>query len=250
MTSKLPGSASSDTEIDAAQQSEPNSSTKSDFPVVGIAASAGGLEAFTQLLSHLLIDTGMAFVLILHLAPDRESLLTEILARATKMRVCKVQNGSVVEPNHVYVIPPNTQMRLVDGLLELSPREKVFGKYMPGDTFFTSLAADGKHKAIAIVLSGGDGDGSLGLTAIKAAGGVTLKKFSSSSIDFAKVIRVAVNLLRGWDWDYLSSKRSSNSTVVAWGQRVGVKKVVIRLPLAAVSSDLAPVGTTKSSNGI
>jgi two-component system, chemotaxis family, CheB/CheR fusion protein len=159
MTSELPGSESSDTEIEPAQQSEPNSGNKSDFPVVGIAASAGGLEAFTQLLSHLPIDTGMAFVLILHLSPDRESLLTEILARATKMRVCKVQNGIVVEPNHVYVIPPNTQMRLIDGVLELSPREKVFGKYMPGDTFLTSLATDGKHKAIAIVLSGGDGGG-------------------------------------------------------------------------------------------
>jgi two-component system, chemotaxis family, CheB/CheR fusion protein len=173
MTSKLPGSESSDTKIDAVQQSEPNSGDKSDFPIVGIAASAGGLEAFTQLLSHLPIDTGMAFVLIQHLEPDRQSLLTEILARATKMVVSEVQNGMEIEPNHVYVIPPNTQMRLAKGLLQLSPREKVFGKYMPGDTFFTSLAADGKHKAIAIVFSGGDGDGSLGLTAIKAAGGVT-----------------------------------------------------------------------------
>jgi two-component system, chemotaxis family, CheB/CheR fusion protein len=143
------------------------------FPVVGIAASAGGLEAFTQLLQHLPIDTGMAFVLIQHLAPDRESLLTEILARATQMLVREVQDGMAVEPNQVYVIPPNTKMILEQGVLQLLPREKVLGKYMPGDTFFASLAQDVGHQAIAVVLSGADGDGSLGLKAIKVAGGVT-----------------------------------------------------------------------------
>jgi two-component system, chemotaxis family, CheB/CheR fusion protein len=146
---------------------------KSKFPIVGVAASAGGLEAFTQLLEHLPVDTGMAFVLIQHLSPDRQSLLTEILARVTKMLVCEAQHGTVVEPNHVYVIPPNAKMVLDDGVLQLSPREKIFGKYMPGDAFFVSLAADRGHRSIAVVLSGGDGDGSLGLTAIKAAGGLT-----------------------------------------------------------------------------
>ncbi|AFY95347.1 CheR family methyltransferase [Chamaesiphon minutus] len=145
----------------------------SDFPIVGMAASAGGLEAFTELLSHLPDDTGMAFVLIQHLAPDHHSLLSEILARVTPMPVCEAQHGMVVQPNQVYIIPPNTKMILWEGKLQLSPREKIFGKYMPGDAFFTSLAAARGHKAIAVVLSGGDGDGSLGLTAIKAAGGVT-----------------------------------------------------------------------------
>jgi two-component system, chemotaxis family, CheB/CheR fusion protein len=151
------------------------------FPVVGIAASAGGLEAFTQLLSHLPIDTGMAFVLIQHLAPDRESLLTEILARATQMLVSEVQNGITVQPNQVYVIPPNTKMILEKGVLQLLPREKVLGKYMPGDTFFTSLAQDLGHQAIAVVLSGADGDGSLGLQAIKVAGGVTFAQCEESA---------------------------------------------------------------------
>lgn len=143
------------------------------FPIVGIAASAGGLEAFTQLLKHLLTDTGMAFVLIQHLDPNHKSLLSEILARTTKMPVNEVQDGMTVEPNQVYIIPPNTKMMLSQGVLQLTPREKVQGKYMPGDAFFTSLAADRGCKAIAVVLSGGDGDGSLGLNAIKAAGGVT-----------------------------------------------------------------------------
>ncbi|BBD68162.1 signal transduction histidine hinase [Nostoc commune NIES-4072] len=143
------------------------------FPIVGIAASAGGLEAFTQLLKYLLTDTGMAFVLIQHLDPNHKSLLSEILARTTQMPVTEVQDGVTIEPNKVYVIPPNTKMMLSGGVLQLSPREKVQGKYMPADAFFTSLAADRGHKAIAVILSGADGDGSLGLKAIKAAGGVT-----------------------------------------------------------------------------
>ncbi|MEH1954576.1 chemotaxis protein CheB [Nostoc sp.] len=143
------------------------------FPIVGIAASAGGLEAFTEVLRHLLTDTGMAFVLIQHLDPKHKSLLSEILARTTQMPVTEVQDGVTVEPNQVYIIPPNTKMILSNGVLQLLPREKVQGKYMPGDAFFTSLAADRGRKAIAVVLSGADGDGSLGLKAIKAAGGVT-----------------------------------------------------------------------------
>ena len=143
------------------------------FPIVGIVASAGGLEAFTQLLSHLPINTGMAFVLIQHMLPNGESLLTKILARVTKMLVSQVQNGMLVEPDRVYVIPPNTQMRIFKGVLELSPREKVFGICMPGDAFLTSLAADRGNRAIAVVLSGSNKDGTLGLMAIKAVGGVT-----------------------------------------------------------------------------
>jgi two-component system, chemotaxis family, CheB/CheR fusion protein len=154
---------------------------ESKFPIVGVAASAGGLEAFTQLLEHLPVDTGMAFVLIQHLSPDHQSLLTEILARVTQMQVREAQQGMVVEPNQVYVIPPNTKMVLAGGVLQLSPREKVFGKYMPGDAFFISLATDRGNKSIAVVLSGGDGDGSLGLTAIKAAGGVTFAQCENSA---------------------------------------------------------------------
>ncbi|MEG4496193.1 CheR family methyltransferase [Microcoleus sp. F10-C6] len=152
---------------------EQSAKTDAPFPIVGIAASAGGLEAFTELLSHLPVDTGMAFVLIQHLDPAHKSLLTEILARTTQMPVSEVQDGIAVEPNQVYIIPPNTKMVLCKGVLQLSPREKIYGKYMPGDAFFTSLAIDRGHKAIAVVLSGGDGDGSLGLMAIKAAGGMT-----------------------------------------------------------------------------
>ncbi|MEG4959052.1 MULTISPECIES: chemotaxis protein CheB [unclassified Microcoleus] len=147
--------------------------TDAPFPVVGIAASAGGLEAFIELLSNLPADTGMAFVLIQHLAPDRKSLLSEILRRTTKMPVNEVQDGMALEPNHVYVIPPDTKLLLVEGLLRLLPREKMEGRYMPANAFFDSLAVDRGNKAIGVVLSGADGDGALGLMTIKAAGGVT-----------------------------------------------------------------------------
>ncbi|MBM0743983.1 PAS domain-containing protein [Phormidium sp. CLA17] len=160
----------------------PQTDAEAEFPIVGIVASAGGLEAFTQLLSHLPTDTGMGFVLVQHLSPDHKSMLSDILARATQMPVNEVQEGVVVEPNHIYVIPPNCQMTLVEGALRLAPREKVMGHgYQPGTALFESLANDRGHKAIAVVLSGGDGDGSRGLTAIKAAGGITFAQCEATA---------------------------------------------------------------------
>ena len=166
--------------LPAIDEEEPNT-VEAPFPIVGIVASAGGLEAFRELLSHLPADTGMAFVLIQHLAPDHKSLLSEILAKTTPMPVSQVTDGMTVEPNQVYIIPPNTKMTIASGVLKLTPREKIYGKYMPGDAFLVSLAADRGHKAMAVVLSGGDGDGSLGIKAIKAAGGVTFAQCEASA---------------------------------------------------------------------
>ncbi|MCL1474060.1 CheR family methyltransferase [Argonema antarcticum] len=183
MTSDSPSPENTSESIASEVSIDLNQSAKTDapFPVVGIAASAGGLEAFTELIGHLPTDTGMAFVLIQHLSPDHKSLLSEILGRATAMPVRQVEDRMMVEPNEVYIIPPNTQMTLVDGMLHLAPRQKSYGKYMPGDTFFESLAADRGNKAIAVVLSGADGDGSLGLKAIKVAGGVTFAQCESTA---------------------------------------------------------------------
>jgi two-component system, chemotaxis family, CheB/CheR fusion protein len=156
-------------------------SLENRFPVVGIGASAGGLEAFRQLLSHLPTDTGMAFVLIQHLDPKQKSLLREILARETAMPVIEVLDNMAVEPNCVYVIPPNTKMTIQQGLLKLTLREKSRAIVMPVDTFFLSLAADLGSKAIAVVLSGGDGDGARGLEAVKEAGGITFAQCEGSA---------------------------------------------------------------------
>ncbi len=151
------------------------------FPVVGIGASAGGLDAFRQLLSNLPIDTGMAFVLIQHLEPNQKSLLSEILARETIMPVVEVQQGMAVEPNCVYVIPPSTKMVILQGLLHLTPRDKAHGVAMPIDAFFLSLAVDRGSKAIAVVLSGGESDGARGLEAVKEAGGITFAQCEASA---------------------------------------------------------------------
>ncbi|BCL36232.1 chemotaxis protein CheB [Nostoc sp. MS1] len=168
MNSRRSKKSQSDTP-DGEQQGNENQS----FPIVGIGASAGGLEAFTQLLSHLPPDTGMGFVLIQHLSPDQKSILAEILANTTQMPVEQAQHEMVVEPNHVYVIPPNALMTISGGKLQLSPRPKIRGQVMSVDTFFFSLAEDQGNQAIAIILSGGDSDGARGLEAIKEAGGIT-----------------------------------------------------------------------------
>lgn len=141
------------------------------FPIVGIGASAGGLEAFVQLLSALPSDTGMAFVLVQHLDPQHESLLPELLARHTSMPVDAVQDGLAIEPDHVYVIPPNTSMQLQDGTLRLATREP--GLHLPIDIFFRSLASVQGSRAIGVVRSGNASDGSLGVRAIKAECGIT-----------------------------------------------------------------------------
>lgn len=143
------------------------------FPVVAIGASAGGLEAFTTLLNALPARSGMAFVLIQHLEPKHESALTSLLSKTTTMPVVEVSDGISVEPNHVYVIPPNKNMTIRKGILRLAPRSELFGLQRPIDDFSMALAEEQGSTAIGVVLSGTGSDGTYGLKAIKAAGGVT-----------------------------------------------------------------------------
>jgi two-component system CheB/CheR fusion protein len=152
------------------------------FPIVGVGASAGGLEAFMQFLRALPLDTGMAFVLVQHLSPTHDSALAQILSRATRMPVMEVHDEPVVEPNHVYVIPPNRCMGLVGGALQLAPREKV-GSARVVDHFFRTLAEERRHQAIGIVLSGNANDGTQGLEAIKAEGGITFAQDDSAQYE-------------------------------------------------------------------
>ncbi|MEG3919899.1 chemotaxis protein CheB [Microcoleus sp. T3_A4] len=151
------------------------------FPVVAIGASAGGLEAFMQLLSHLPIDTGMAFVIIQHMLPSQESVLSVILARSTLMPVHEVTDGMLIAPNQVYVIPPNFSMTIERSVFKLTPRGRGRGVFMSVDTFLLSLAEERGNKAIGVILSGGDGDGAQGLKAIKAAGGITFAQCEESA---------------------------------------------------------------------
>jgi two-component system, chemotaxis family, CheB/CheR fusion protein len=151
------------------------------FPVVGIGASAGGLEACTELLKHLPADGGMAYVLVQHLAPQHDSLLSDLLSRNTKMPVHQVEDGMVVRRDHVYVIPPNRDMTISAGILRLVPRPPGHGPHQAIDYFLSSLAEERKSKAIAVILSGSSSDGTLGLKAIKAEGGITFAQDEGSA---------------------------------------------------------------------
>ena len=151
------------------------------FPVVGVGASAGGLEAFTQLLSALPDDTGMGFVLVQHLDPKHQSSLGDLLAKMTRMPVVEALHGLAVRPDEVYVIPPNTTLTIAKGVLRLTPRGEARGPHLPIDQFFKSLAADRETGAIGVILSGTGTDGTLGLEEIKAAGGITFAQSEHSA---------------------------------------------------------------------
>src|SRR5438874_1225512 len=177
MNPRGPGNGKSHT----AQQPEPQQSRRGLFPIVGVGASAGGLEAFTQLLKALGPGTGMAYVLVQHLDPSHESALTELLAKATEMPVRQVTDATPVEPNHVYVIPPNVDMIISQGILRLTARTETGGYHMPIDRFLRSLAEDQGSNAIGVILSGTASDGTLGLAATKAEGGITFAQDEKSA---------------------------------------------------------------------
>ena len=145
----------------------------SRFPVVAIGASAGGLEAYTEFFRALPVSTGMAFVLVQHLDPSHHSMLTEIIAKATRIPVEEVKSGIKIRPDRAYVIPPNKLMSIAEGVFKLTPRSKGAGRHLAINFFMRSLAQERKSGAIGIVLSGTGADGTLGLEDIKAEGGIT-----------------------------------------------------------------------------
>lgn len=152
------------------------------YPVVAFGASAGGLQAFTEILENLDPNTGMSFVLVTHLAPDQKSFLSEIVERYTRMPVSPIENGHRPEPNHLYVLSPNQCLTITGGHFKVDPPRE--GQRFPKtiDMFFHSLAADQKNHAIGVVLSGADADGALGLKAIKGEGGIALVQSPASAL--------------------------------------------------------------------
>ncbi|HLG19148.1 MAG TPA: chemotaxis protein CheB [Bdellovibrionota bacterium] len=155
---------------------------KEDFPIVGIGASAGGLEALQELISAIPKGTHMAFVVIQHFDPTHARATAEILARATKMPVSAIKNNLRVEPRHVYVIQPNTVVTLSSGVLKSSVRPKLHPEPPDAiDIFFKSLADDQKERAIGIILSGTGSDGTSGIRAIKGTGGIAIAQEPKSA---------------------------------------------------------------------
>ena len=145
-----------------------------NFLVAAIGASAGGIEALAQLLRDLPEDTGMAFVVIQHLDPKHHSILAELLSKETMMPVSEVTDGMRLQPNRVYVIPPNAVMTVANNHLQLGPREQTSLGHMPIDRFMRSLAERKGSRAVGVILSGSGSDGTLGMAEIQAQGGVTL----------------------------------------------------------------------------
>ncbi|MEO7087536.1 MAG: chemotaxis protein CheB, partial [Bacteroidia bacterium] len=154
--------------------------TEQDFPIIGIGASAGGLDAFKQFVKAISNDSGMAYVLVQHLDPNHESILSAILSRETEIPVLEITDDIHLAPNHIYVIPENKALTSTDGVLKLTPRNKIKTNTTI-DVFFTSLAEVHQSLAVGIVLSGTGSDGTLGLKAIKEHGGITLAQDQQST---------------------------------------------------------------------
>jgi two-component system, chemotaxis family, CheB/CheR fusion protein len=167
--------------------------TAAAFPLVGIGASAGGLEAIGELLSALPADTGMAFLVVQHLDPTHSSMLDKILAKKTAMAVKEARDGELIAPNHVYIIAPNTTMSVAGRHLRLRPRVDAPGPPTPIDALFESIAHDVTQDAIGVILSGTGSDGALGMQAIKGEGGITFAQ-DEASARFRAMPRAAVDM--------------------------------------------------------
>ncbi len=163
----------------SAQDEKP--AVSNNFPIVGIGASAGGLETFGQFFTDMPADSGMAFVLVQHLDPTHKSILGDLVKRYTRMQVFEVQDGMTVKPNCTYIIPPNREMALLHGTLHLIEPTAPRGLRLPIDFFFRSLAQDQKERAICVVLSGTGTDGTRGLKEVKAEGGLVMVQSPESA---------------------------------------------------------------------
>jgi len=162
------------------------------FPIAGIGASAGGLEALEQFLQHVPENSGIAFVIVQHLDPNHKGLMPELLQRTTAMEVFEVRDLMKVKPDRVYIIPPNKDMSILHGVLHLFEPTAPRGLRLPIDFFLRSLAEDRQEYSIGVILSGMGSDGTMGLRAIKEKAGVTLVQ-EPASAKFDSMPRSAIN---------------------------------------------------------
>jgi len=171
---------------------EPSSDQKDkDFLVVGLGASAGGIGALKTFFANVPSDSNIAYVVILHLSPERESNLAEIIQMAASIPVTQVTEDALIEPNHVYVIPPNQSLSMIDGMLKLSEIKRIEDRRAPVDTFFRTLAESHDSNAACVVLSGTGANGSMGLKRIKEKGGLTIVQ-DPTEAEFADMPRNSI----------------------------------------------------------
>lgn len=205
----------------ASSDEDSNKPQKEGFPVVGIGASAGGLAAFEAFFSSFPRDTDpdMAFVVVQHLDPTHKSILTELIGRYTRMPAYEVKDRMPIEPNCVYVIPPNQDMIIQDGLLLLIEPAEPRGHRLPINMFFTSLAQDKQERAIGIIFSGTGSDGTKGIRAIKAEGGVVMVQDpESSEHDNMPYSAIATGLA-----DYILKPEEMPAQLIDYAQKAFVK---------------------------
>ena len=170
----------------------PGKKGEGDFPIVGIGASAGGLEALEQFLGRVPPQSGLAFVIIQHLDPTHKGIMPELLQRVTTVKVMQVKDRTRVQPDHIYVIPPNKDMSILHGILHLFDPSAPRGLRLPIDFFFRSLAEDRQERCVGVILSGMGSDGTMGLRTIKEKGGLALVQ-EPSSAKFDSMPRSAID---------------------------------------------------------
>ena len=196
-----------------------------DFYIVGLGASAGGLEAFEKFFRNTPSDSGMAFILVPHLDPTHVSLMPELIQKSSKMDVVQVKDGIAVKPNAVYIVPPNHDLAILNGTLQLFAPQKITGPRMPIDYFFRSLAEDRGEKAICIILSGMGTDGTLGLRAIKGELGMAMVQ----SVDSAKYNSMPRSAIETELVDYILPPEKMPEQLIAYAQHATQKKVAPKL---------------------
>lgn len=211
----------------------PGDDERKPFPIVGIGASAGGLEAFEQFFTHVPPDTGLAFVLVQHLDPNHKSILGEPVRRYTRMSVFEVEDGMPIEPNCAYIIPPNRDMAILHGVLHLIEPVAPRGQRLPIDYFFRSLAQDQQEYAVAIVLSGTGTDGTLGVKAIKGEGGMIMVQ-SPESARYDGMPRSALNAGVA---DYVLPAEEMPNQLIAYMQLATGKKPKGKVEILPTAED-------------
>ena len=189
---------------------------QSFVPIVGIGASAGGLEALDLFLRNVPADSGIAFVIVQHLEPTHKSSMVELLQRATAMKVLQVKDRTPVQPACVYVIPPNKDMSILHGVLHLLDRIAPHGLRLPIDFFFRSLADDQQDHSVGVILSGMGSDGTLGLRAIKEKAGVTFVQEPAS----AKCASMPKSAIDAGLADFVAPVEALPGKIIAYLQRV------------------------------
>ena len=233
MTAEIPPPAENHA---AASPPEPYAAPDDPFLVVGLGASAGGLAAFEDFFAGLPMNAepGMAFVLIQHLAPDYKSMLTDLVQRFTRLPVHEAEDGMAVQINNIYVIAPNCDMAFFNGRLQLLEPTAPRGQRMPVDYFFRSLAQDRRSQAVGVILSGTGSDGTLGLRAIKDAGGTVLVQTADSAeFDGMPQSALATGLA-----DYALPPRTMMSQLMAFAT-LALPKLTLPVPVRAPLNDSA-----------